>query len=100
MVRESAPNPERGKRLAAVVAIVGVFDIPLIHMSVCWFRSLHPQPVVMRPEGPTAAEPMLAALFAALGAFTILFLGLLQLRYAVEVAERSHASHANRKAMS
>lgn len=87
-VRGSADSPERGKRMAAVVAIVGVFDIPLIHMSVYWFRSLHPQPVVMKPEGPTADSAMLMTLFAALGAFTVLFFGLLQLRYAVEVAER------------
>ena len=50
MVRSSTENPEKGKRFAAVVAIVGALDIPFIHLSVLWFRSLHPQPVVMKPE--------------------------------------------------
>ena len=44
IVRGSTENPERGKRFAAVVGIVGALDLPLIHLSVTWFRSLHPQP--------------------------------------------------------
>ena len=88
MVRGSASDPERGKRLAAIVAIVGAADIPLIHMSVYWFRSLHPEPVVLRPDGATADSRMLATLFVALAAYTLVFLGLLYLRYGVERAER------------
>jgi heme exporter protein C len=48
MVRSATANPDKGKRFAAVVGIVGALDIPLIHVSVLWFRSLHPQPVVMK----------------------------------------------------
>lgn len=88
MVRGSATNPERGRAYAAVVAIVGALDIPLIHMSVYWFRSLHPEPVVLRPEGPTADPRMLVTLFASLLGFTLLFLGLFWMRYTVEVTER------------
>ena len=50
MVRGAARDPGRGKRFAAVVALVGAVDIPFIHMSVYGFRSLHPEPVVLRPE--------------------------------------------------
>ena len=53
LVRRSTLNPERGKRLAAVVGIIGVLDIPLIHVSVSWLRSLHPEAVVLNPDGPT-----------------------------------------------
>jgi heme exporter protein C len=89
LVRGAASNPERGKRLAAVVAIVGVLDIPLIHMSVYWFRSLHPEPVVLRPEGPTADAEIVTTLLASLGAWTVLFIGLFIVRYGVEIAERN-----------
>ena len=89
LVRGAATNPERGKRLAAVVAIVGVLDIPLIHMSVYWFRSLHPEPVVLRPEGPTADAEIVTTLLASLGAWTVLFIGLFIVRYGVEIAERN-----------
>jgi len=83
MVRGSSESPERGKRFAAVVAIVGVLDIPFIHLSVLWFRSLHPQPVVVKPEGPTLPGEMLTLLLTSLAAFTVLFFGLFLLRYAL-----------------
>jgi len=84
MVRNSSDNPEKGKRFAAVVAIVGALDIPFIHVSVLWFRSLHPQPVVLKAEGATLPGEMLTLLLAALLVFTLLFFGLFLLRYALE----------------
>lgn len=84
LVRASTENPERGKRFAAVVGLVGAADIPLIHLSVVWFRSLHPTPVVMKPEGPTLHPDMLATLMAGLASFTALFLGVFLLRYCLE----------------
>lgn len=89
MVRGSATTPDRAKTYGAVVAIVGAMDIPVIHMSVYWFRSMHPEPVVLRPEGPTADPRMLVTLFVALAGFTLVFLGMFSLRYSVELAERS-----------
>lgn len=83
MVRNSTENPERGRRFAAVVGIVGALNIPLIHVSVLWFRSLHPQPVVARVDGPSLHPDMLATVLAGLGAFTLVFMGLFLLRYAV-----------------
>ena len=97
MVRSSTENPERGKRFAAVLGIVGALDIPLIHVSVLWFRSLHPQPVVMKPEGPTLDSDMLMTLMTGLLAFTILFLGLLAFRYAVERGEGALALRTRRE---
>jgi heme exporter protein C len=89
MVRSSTENPEKGKRFAAVVAIVGALDIPFIHVSVLWFRSLHPQPVVMRPQdGPALPGDMLTLLLTSLGVFTVLFFGLFVLRYALEGLRR------------
>lgn len=84
LVRSSTESPERGRRFAAVIGIVGALDIPLIHVSVLWFRSLHPQPVVLKAEGPTLDSDMLMTLMTGLVAFTVLFLGLLAFRYAVE----------------
>ena len=88
LVRSSTEDPQRGKRFAAVVAIIGALDIPLIHMSVVWFRSLHPGPVVLKPEGPSLDPDMLATLLLSFLAFTLLFVGLLILRYALERVRR------------
>jgi len=89
MVRGATATPERGKRFAAVVGIIGALFIPLIHMSVYWFRGLHPQPVVAKAEGPTADPEILTTLFTGLAGFTLLFLGLMALRYSVERAHRT-----------
>ncbi|RMH16444.1 MAG: cytochrome C assembly protein [Gemmatimonadetes bacterium] len=91
LVRRATDNPRQAKKFAAVVGIVGAADIPLIHISVAWLRSLHPQPVVMKPEGPTLDPHMLETLMVGLGSFTLLFLGLFVSRYLVEIAERKVA---------
>lgn len=84
MLRGSTESPERGKRFAAVLGVVGAVDIPLIHLSVQWFRSQHPQPVIMRPEGPTADPEIVQTLLVSLLAFTLAFFALLLFRYGLE----------------
>jgi len=84
MVRNSTEDPEKGKRFAAVVAIVGALDIPFIHVSVLWFRSLHPEPVVANVDGPALPGDMLTTLLTSVAVFTVLFLGLYLLRYSFE----------------
>jgi heme exporter protein C len=86
MVRNATEDPDKGKRFAAVVAIVGALDIPFIHLSVLFFRSLHPQPVVARVDGPQLPPDMLTTLLFGVGTFTVLFFGLFLFRYALEEA--------------
>ena len=89
LVRSSTDNPQKAKRFAAVVGIVGALDIPLIHVSVQFFRSLHPEPVVMRPDGPSLPGDMLTTLFVGLGALTVLFFSIFLFRYGLEAMRRS-----------
>ncbi len=84
ILRGAADSPERGKRFAAVLGIVGAVDIPLIHLSVTWFRSQHPEAVILRPEGPQAAPEIVQTLLVSFLAFTLLFFGLLMVRYGLE----------------
>ncbi len=88
LLRGSVSDRRRGRRLAAVVAVLGALDIPLIHVSVSWFRSLHPEAVVVKPGGPTLHPDMLATLLVAAGGFALLFLGLFALRYDGEMVRR------------
>ena len=79
MLRAYGGSPEQVARYCAVLGIIGFLDLPIIHFSVVWWRTLHPQPVIMTEEGLGANLPgsMLAAvalgLLAALLLFTVLF---------------------------
>ncbi|MFL5537494.1 MAG: cytochrome c biogenesis protein [Longimicrobiaceae bacterium] len=98
MLRGAAENTERGKRFAAILGVVGAVDIPLIHVSVQWWRSQHPKPVVMRPEGAQADPRILQTLFVSLFAFTLLFFALLLFRYGLErLSQRVHTLRVARE---
>ncbi len=88
ILRGATDSPEQGKRFAAVLALVAAADVPLIHMSVYWFRTQHPKPVVMNPEGPTAAPEIVQTLLFSLLAFTVTFFGILLYRYGYERLRR------------
>jgi len=72
LVRQMTDDPERGARFAAVVGIVGALNIPLVHFSVYWWRTLHQPPTFAKP-GPAAASSAIGA------ALPVNFVGLLLL---------------------
>ena len=82
---QSEPGSTRAK-YAAVIGIVGFLDIPLIHFSVLWWRTFHPQPKILTPEGigTGMATSMLVTLMISLGAFTLLYFLLMSLRVRLE----------------
>ena len=92
LIRGSIVDPRKGRRFSAVVAILGALSLPLNHVSVVWFRSLHPEPVVLNAEGPTLPAEMLATLLISLGGFMLLFLGLFTIRYSIENLSRLRAT--------
>lgn len=84
MLRAYVVDEERAARYAAVLGIVGFLDVPIVHQSVTWWRTLHPEPVVLAPGGPAMPASMLTTLLLSLLAFTLLFFWLLQQRYRLE----------------
>jgi heme exporter protein C len=74
---------DRGERarFSAVVGIMGLVLVPFIHLSVYLFRTLHPQPVLLKPSAPSMPPEMLRTLLSGMGAFTLLYVGFLTLRY-------------------
>ena len=68
-------------RYSAVLAILSALLIPFIHLSVYLFRTLHPQPIVLKPDAPSLPPEMLTTFLLALGAFTLLFAALVRARY-------------------
>jgi heme exporter protein C len=80
VLRSYIEEPTRRARYAAVLGIVAFLDVPLVYVSVRWWRSLHPGPVVANPDGPQLPGEMLTVLLVAIAAFTLLYLLLLRLR--------------------
>jgi heme exporter protein C len=83
--------------IAAALAIFGFVDVPLVYMSIRWFRTQHPQPVIGGGEGSGIHPAMLSALmwnFLAFGVFAIV---LIWLRYRLQVMEQQlESAYANR----
>lgn len=75
---------EQAARVAAVFAIIGFVDIPIINMSVRWWRTLHPQPIVTRGLDPQLPIEMLIVLVISLVAVLLLATWLLALRAETE----------------
>ena len=84
MVRSYAADERRGARFAAVLGIVGFVDVPVIHLSVTWWRTLHPEPIVTAPGGPAMPAAMLQTFLLTMLAFTLLFFWLLRERLVLE----------------
>jgi heme exporter protein C len=81
-VRRLPDNPARRGRWAAVVGIVGFVDVPIVHLSVRWWRSLHQAPA--RLLGVPDVSPMMgAALGIGFLAFSIAYVYLMAVRLRV-----------------
>lgn len=72
-VRGLGGDAHAAARRAAVVGVLGFADVPVVHFSVLWWRTLHQPPTLLAPStAPPIAPVMLAALLTALLAATLL----------------------------
>jgi heme exporter protein C len=96
VLRSYVPEPTRRARYSAVLGIVAFLDVPLVYVSVRWWRTLHPEPVVVNAEGPQLPGSMLAVLLTGIVAFTLLYTLLLRLRIANARREEALAAPVRR----
>jgi heme exporter protein C len=73
-------DPTRGARAGAILALVGVVNLPIIKFSVDWWSTLHQPESIFRLGGPTIAAAMLWPLAAMALGFTLFFITLLLVR--------------------
>ena len=73
LLQASIEERDQADRLAAILAIVGVINIPIIHYSVLWWNSLHQGATLFRVGGPSIHGAMLWPLVVMLVAFYALF---------------------------
>jgi heme exporter protein C len=91
-LRSAFDDVGRADRASAVLAIVGVVNVPIIHYSVIWWNSLHQAPSVMKFGRPSMPLPMLLPLLLMFVGFTCLFVALLLLRARAEVLRRERSA--------
>ncbi len=69
----TADDPNRAARAAAILALVGAVNIPIIKFSVDWWNTLHQPASVVRMDGPAIDPSILVPLLVMAIAFTLLF---------------------------
>jgi len=85
VLRGAIDDRDMRARYSAVLGILGAALVPFIHLSVYMFRTLHPQPVLIKPSAPSMPPVMVTTLVSAFGAFTLLYVWLLRERYAYAI---------------
>ena len=82
---QAIEEPVRAGRAAAILAIVGFVNIPIIKFSVDWWNTLHQPARVARMDGPAIHSSILYPLLTMGLAFTLLFTVLLLMSMRTEV---------------
>jgi len=81
-------EPGRAGRAAAILALVGAVNIPIIHYSVVWWNTLHQPASVFRVGGSTIDPSLLAPLLVMALAFMLLFILLHLVSMRAEILRR------------
>lgn len=80
-------------RASAVLAVVGVINLPIIHYSVIWWNTLHQGPSISKFSAPSIASSMLYPLLAMIVAFMLFYTLILLLRMRNQILLREMKSH-------
>jgi heme exporter protein C len=99
-LRQAIDEPGRAGRAAAILALVGLINLPIIKFSVDWWNTLHQPASVIRLDGPTIHPSLLTPLLVMALGFTCLFLYLHMKAMRAEIlrrrAEAMIAAHVGR----
>jgi heme exporter protein C len=92
-LQASIDDPRRADRAGAVLAIVGVINVPIIYFSVQWWNTLHQGATIRLLGKPTMATPMLTAMLIMLAACWLYSVAvvLMRLRYII-IEREQHAA--------
>ena len=98
-LRPAFEDAARGDRAAALLAIVGVVNVPIIHYSVLWWNSLHQGATVAKLGKPAIDSSMLWPLLSNFLGFMLFFGAVLCLRLRGEVLNRERQATWVREAL-
>lgn len=87
-LRASFDDPQRADRASAVLALVGVINVPIIHFSVEWWSTLHQPASVTKLAKPSVHIDMLIPLFIMMAGFQTYFGWIISRRLRGEILRR------------
>lgn len=90
-------DPVRGQRAAALLALAGVVDLPIIKFSVQWWNTLHQPDSITLTGAPTMSMSMFYPLLICATGFTLTGIALLLIRTRATLLERRAQSLALRE---
>ena len=90
VLRMSFDDREKADRVSALLAVVGVVNVPIVHYSVQWWTTLHQGRTLIRPGGPSITLDMLVPLLIMIAGFTLFFAWLLCKRVQGEILRRQN----------
>jgi heme exporter protein C len=88
----SIDDPRRADRAGAILALVGVVNIPIVYFSVQWWNTLHQGASVSLTRAPTMAATMLVGMLVMTAAFWMYSIAVALLRVRSVILEREHAA--------
>ena len=88
-LRRATLDPAVRARRTAVFGVLAFAQVPVVHMSVIWWRALHQPPTVLKPGDPSIDHWMLATLLLNVVAFTLVYAVLLRARIRLALAEET-----------
>jgi heme exporter protein C len=98
-LRSAFEDPARGDRAAALLATVGVVNVPIVHFSVVWWNSLHQGATIVKLGAPSMAGSMLWPLLSMWLGFMLFFAAVLCIRLQGEVLNRERQAKWVREAI-
>ena len=81
-------DPTRGAKSAAILALVGLVNVPIIKFSVDWWNTLHQPASITRLEAPAIDPAMLTPLLLMAAGFLAYFISVTIIRVRAEILER------------
>ena len=87
-LRGAFDSPQSASRAAAILAVVGVVNIPIIHFSVEWWNTLHQPATITKFDKPSMHISMLRPLLIMVVAFQLLYFHNLMVRVRALILQR------------
>jgi heme exporter protein C len=87
-LQSAIEDQRRADRAGALLAIVGVINIPIIYFSVEWWNTLHQGATIRLLNKPTMAPPMLAAMLIMIAACWLYSVAVVLIRVRCIILER------------